>query len=326
MPFRVRSAKSCVVPVLLVVCLVAASCYPGTHTWQAETVLIYYAFSDLKELPPPIPYKLILYADGQMFLFRDDYKLFYGELSDSYIQILTKKLSKREICALLNTVAKTGFFDYDPSTYDYSNNNQEGLVTEYIQVNSWRSKSVGLYGLGFAIEEEFVQYEVDKVMVDTYNILNYYPSDGFEIYQPEKLAVWAVPLQNRNGQVYAEWPIESPSLAQISQVRNSNYDPTLAELPHVPDYYYDNPGTSTILEGDAARVIYDTFQQSIVEWGLAFSEDGIRYIVLAIPLLPYQSAPPVGEFYAQLPSSEFPSPQFSLSCHESDGLVEIPAP
>jgi hypothetical protein len=264
----------------------------------------------LKELPPPIPYQLILYADGQMFLFRDGHKLFFGDLADSYIQILTKKLDKKEICALLNTVDKTGFFAYDPSTYDYSKNNQEGLVTEYIQVNSWHSKAVALYGLGFTIEEEFVQYEVDKVMLDTYNILNHYPSDKFEIYQPEKLAIWAEALPNWNGEVYAEWPIQSPSLAEISQLQD----------------YYHNPGKSTVLEDNAARVVYDTFQQSIVEWGLPFSEDGISYYVLAIPLLPYQSAPSEGEFYAQIPSPEFSAPQFTLSCEESDGVVEIPVP
>lgn len=301
------------------------SCYAGTHKWHPETVLMYYAYSDLKELPPPIPYHLILYADGQMFLFREDYKSFLGSPAESYIQILTKKLSRKEICALLNTVDKTGFFDYDPSTYGYSENNQDGLVTEHIQVNSWRSKSVELYGLGFAIEEKFVEYKVDQVMVDTYNIFNNYPIDGFETYQPEKLAVWAVPILGQNDGVYITWPIKSPSLAEISRVRDYYYDPNSAEFSPVPEYY-DNTGKSTILEGSAAKEIYDNFDQSIVEWGLPLSENGITYMVLAIPLLPYQSAPPDGEFYAPIPSIEFPKPQSSLSCYPSDGLVEISVP
>jgi hypothetical protein len=324
---RMKSSKIFAILVLVITCLVTLSCSPGTHKWQPETVLIYYAYSDLKELPPPIPYKLILYADGQMFLFPDDYNASYGD----YIQILTKKLTNKEICALLNTIDQVGFFNYDPSTYKFSTNNQEGLVTEYIQVNSWRSKSVNLYGLGFVLEflneVDPIQYEdeVDKVMVDTYNIINYYPRDGFEIYQPEKLAVWAVPLPDRTGEVYSTWPLETPSLAEISRVRDNFYDPAKTELSPVPEYYY-NPGKSTILQGSDAQRIYNTFEQSVVEWGLPFSEDGIRYMVMSIPLLPYQSAPPVGDFYASMPTAEFPSPPFSLTCKSSDGLIEIPMP
>jgi hypothetical protein len=321
-----KLSKTSIILVLGIICSVTGSCSPGIHKWQPETVLIYYAYTDvIKELPPPIPYHLILYADGQMFLFREDYRTFYGIQASSSIEILTKKLSNQEICALLNTVDQTGFFDYDPSTYEFSKNNQEGLVSEYIRVNSWRSKSVELYGLGFAIEEEFVQYEVDKVMVDTYMIINHYPREGFEIYQPEKLAVWAVPIRDWNGEPYSTWPIKSPSLAEISQTRDSQYDPALAEFSPVPEYYY-HPGKSTVLQGSDAKTLYNLFDQSIVEWGLPFSEAGITYMVLAVPLLPYQSAPPDGEFYATIPSLESSAPQISISCHQSDGLVEIPTP
>ncbi len=279
--------------------------------WKPENVLIYYAFSDEKELPPPIPYQLILYADGQMFLFQYGYKAFVEE-NDTYIQILTESLNNKEICSLLNTIDQVGFFDYDTSTYDLSENNQEGLVTHYIQVNSWQSKSVELYGLGFAINEEFNQSGIDESMVNTYKLISNYPTDEFEVYQPEKLAVWAVPLPNWNGKTY-DWSIQSPSLADIAQSEDN-------ELL----YIYSNPGESTILEDEAAKVIYDAFDQSIVEWGLPFSENGFTYLVLAIPLLPYQSAPPEGEFYAPIPSPEFPAPGFSLTCHSSDGIVEIP--
>ncbi|MDO9300140.1 MAG: hypothetical protein Q7T89_02105, partial [Anaerolineales bacterium] len=153
-----------------------------------------------------------------------------------------------------------------------------------------------------------------QVMVDTYNIINYYPSDGFEIYQPERLAVWVVPLPNWSGETHT-WSLEVPSLAEMSQ---STDNESL--------YIYGNPRKSTILEGSAAKTIYDIFDQSIVEWGLPFTENGKTYLVLAIPLLPYQSAPPDGQFYAPIPSVEFPTPQFSLSCHPSDGLIELSKP
>lgn len=278
------------------------------HEWEPENVLIYYAFSDVKDLPPPIRFKFILYADGQVFIFREDYKSFIGE-TDNYTQILTKQLDNQEVCALLNTIYITGFFDYDESNYKFSENNQEGSVTEYIQVNSWESKSVELYGLGNAIEDA-ARFSVDESMVNTYKTINNYSIDGFEIYQPEKLAIWAVPLPDWHGKTY-EWALQSPSLADIAQ-------PDKNELL----YIYSNPGKSTILEGDAAKVIYNAFDQSVVDWGLPFSENGVNYLVLAIPLLPYQSAPPEGEFCAPIPSPEFPKPEFSLTCNASDGIIE----
>lgn len=280
------------------------------HEWEPENVLIYYAFSDVKDLPPPIRFKFILYADGQIFIFREDYKSFIGE-TNNYTQILTKQLDNQEVCALLNTIYATGFFDYDESTYKFSENNQEGSVTEYIKVNSWQSKSVELYGLGNAIEDS-AKFSVDESIVNTYKIINNYAIAGFKIYQPEKLAIWVVPLPDWHGKTY-EWAIQSPSLAEIAQ-------PEESELL----YIYSNPGKSTILEGDAAKVIYNTFEQSVVDWGLPFSENGVNYLVLAVPLLPYQSAPPEGEFYAPIPSPEFSKPEFSMTCNASDGIIEIP--
>jgi hypothetical protein len=209
--------------------------------WRSETVLIYNGYSnDIKDLPPPIPYRLILYADGQMFMLRDT--LYDDALGGWQTQILTKKLNRKEICALLNTVEQAGFIDYSPSAYKYSENNQDGLLAEYIQVNSWRSKSGTFYGLGFVIdEEEIVRYEVDKVLVDTYKILHYYPIDEFEVYQPGKLAIWVEPIPIWNDKVLDKWPIKTPSLAEISK-----------PVASTPLEIYSNPGRSTILEGDSA--------------------------------------------------------------------------
>lgn len=284
------------------------------HRWSPETILIYDGYSnDTKDLPPPIPYRLILYADGQMFMLRDT--LYDGSLGGWQTQIWTKKLNRKEICALLNTVEQVGYLDYSPSAYKYSENNQDGLLAEYIQVNSWRSKSGTFYGLGFVIEEEFVQYEVDKVLVDTYNILHQYPTEEFEVYQPEKLAIWVEPIPVWNDKELDQWPIETPSLAEISKPVASS-----------PLEIYSDPGRSTILEGDSARLVYNAFDNSIADWGRPFSEEGAAYVVLAVPLLPYQSPPPDGEFYAPIPSAEFTSQQRTLTCSQYDGFIEIPTP
>lgn len=289
--------------------------YLKPHRWRPETVLIYDGYSDdIKDLPPPIPYRLILYADGQMFVLRDTF--YDGELGGWQTQILTKKLNNKEICALLNTIEQVGFLDYVSSAYKYSKNNQEGLSTEYIQVNSWRSKSGTFYGLEFVMqEEEIARYEVDKVLANTYKTLHYYPLDEFEVYQPEKLAIWVEPIPIWNDKVLDKWPIETPSLEEISK-----------PVASTPLEIYSNPGRSTILEGDSARLVYNAFDKSMAGWGRPFSEDGTAYVVLAIPLLPYQSPPPDGEFYAPIPSAEFSTQQHTLTCSQYDGFIEIPVP
>ena len=325
MAFRVKSTKAFAILMLGVICFLSTSCKPSTHESSPQAVLIYYAVSDEKDLPPPIPFRFILYSDGQAFLFRHDYKDFGDIEAASYVEILTKKLSRSEICALLNSINKSGFFDYDPSEYDFSQSNQYDLVTEYIQVNAWRSKSVELYGLGFAIEEPFVKYKVNQELVEMYNLVNYYPTAGFEPYQPEKLAVWVRPApgwndpNNPNVNLYGIWPLESPTLAELAQL-------TIDSNLYDPDTFGYNPTTSTILEGQSAKAVYDFLGQSIVEWGLPVSENGIMYWVLAIPLLPYQAPPPNGEFYSAIPSLAYPASDFSLSCQLSDGFVEITVP
>ena len=118
-----------------------------SHIWMAENLIAkYHNYGGDGCCQYPSPPEFVLFSDGQLFIRTQN-----GE----FPQILTKQLTRQEICAFLNTVDQLGFFDYDATTYmidrygqSIQNFSIEGSNRQNISINAWRSNSVSLYGCG----------------------------------------------------------------------------------------------------------------------------------------------------------------------------------
>jgi hypothetical protein len=235
-------------------------------------------------------------------------------------QILVQRLERRETCALLNSIDRTGFFDYDPTTYSQNDASfiVDGFDVRYIEVDAWRSKYVALYALGTFVREDFSWYvqkpgwpslpTILPALRDAYLLLSTYRPQGLQIYEPERMVIWVDSRkQARNGPL---WPLTSPTLAELfAQSANEQNWP--------------GSGKAIVLEGAVASDVYEALNQSFSSAGDTFMEGNYIYQIYARPLLPYEAPPAEGESYSDIPAPEFPEPAFTISCQPSDGLIEI---
>ncbi|MBA3534673.1 MAG: hypothetical protein H0T73_22365 [Ardenticatenales bacterium] len=242
----------------------------------------------------------VLYGNGELFLTRS--LRVKGEWK---IYVLTKQLERKEICVLLNTIDQMGFFDYDPATYEANKVPFDGSSGTH----AWRSKEVALYGLDSLIQHLKVDPHfcdgcpplptILPALWNTHDLLSQYPeyAEGLEIYQPKRLVVDIDEIESTSEG--GQWPLASPTLAELV-----------------------SEGHTIILEGEAARSIYELFGQQIHN-SMVWHEGGKSYRVSTLPLLPYQELP--GSDYYIQPLLGAPPPPSTLSCSPEDGLLELPA-
>jgi len=284
----------------------------AAHRWQPNAALILF---DMRGgdgcCDYPLPPKLIVYADGRVFMQRNK------AVGSTYrIEILTARLERHEICNLLNTIDQAGFFDYDPATYS-SNPEQipaDGAPTYVIEVNAWRTKAIELVALGTFARGETQFTEPTPVVLpalrQTYLLLSGYMPTKVEPVRPDRLGLWIdSPEIGGSGE---PWPLPDASLADLYTASRANNPPY--------------PGNSVVLRGQDAEVVYSKFDRSIEYFGLRFEDRGVAYTVFARPLLPYEAPPLANERFALIPSAVFPTPAWSLSCEPSDGVAAIPVP
>lgn len=295
------------------------------HEWNPETVLISMRFSPgdgggfIGDLGPP---SFILYADGSLFILN------WLEVDNGYrVEVLTKKLDRLELCKHINTLDRIGFLDYTPSDYSFIGGESliDGASSAYITANAWKSNSGSYYGLSLYLENNIVKEYygqngypiISPALRAVYHFLDQYPSQGFEVYSPERVLLWIVPAEYYElvdpSAVIPTWQLKSPSLK------------TLTERAHVSAY--DENIRSIILDGKEAKSVYTYFGSSMVT--RVFEQemlDGTKeyYALHVRPLLPYELP---GEYHrvGQIPAPGSPKPNFKLTCYPSDGVLPTPA-
>ena len=173
------------------------------HEWNPETVLISMDWSPgdggghIGDLGPPT---FILYADGNIFMLN------LLKLEDGYhVQVLNKKLNRLELCKHINTLDQIGYLDYIPSDYSFIGDKSLviGAPSISINVNAWKSSSGSYYGLIDYLENDTVKEYYGKngypiispALQNAYHFLDQYPSQGLEVYNPERVLLWILPAE-----------------------------------------------------------------------------------------------------------------------------------
>jgi hypothetical protein len=282
------------------------------HNWTPNTLLVYL---DRKggdgccEFPSPPG--LVLYSDGQLFI--------YTWIEDQTPQLLTKTLSKSEICYLLNSIDQTGFFDYDESSYLFDRFDRpidrfpiDGSDSTFIVVNAWRSKSVNLYALSSFIwyEEYFVNFPKEMsaqpptilpALKNAFLLLSTYSLENLTPYQPNLLELWISPIDSTDS--FLTWPLDSPSLSDL--INNSQQD----------DFF---EARRIVIEKESANQVFALFHNSIE--GQIFSDGKNTVFIYPFPLLPYSFDSNLF-FSTDFQPTPIPS---GISCKPSDGMLIWP--
>lgn len=300
------------------------------HQWQPERVLISLEFTpgDGGFFAPSYP-SFILYADGNMF------KTGFLQIKNEYRkQLLFKKLDRKEICQNLNTLDQIGFLDYNPESYIFTDGGPQiqGAGSASIRVNAWKTHEGHYYELPLYIGLNFPASlasildlknqrgfpVISPALRNAYYFLSEYSVEGFEIYKPDRLAVWIRPLEQdsidyvENNENTKEWTPKAPSLASM-----------FAKID-----YGDNEFSNhyLVLTGKDADVVYQFLNKSFGEdyyYELKNSGEKIYYVLSARPVLPYEL--PL-DYTSKIPAPGSVKPDFKLTCYPSDGILPISTP
>ena len=307
------------------------------YEWCPENVLILFDTSPGdggRGISAPSPPNLVLYADGSLFLLHSE------KTDDGYdTKILFKKLDRKEICQHLNTFEQIGYFDYDPLSYEFIGG-RPAVLGAYgsmtLEINAWQSKRDVYYELGFFLDDELTgefAKETQKLGVDpakregwpvispelrnVYYFLHEYPVVNFEVYQPERLGVWMLPIEQKYLNAYTHY--DEPRMWTVTK-------PSLADLSKRIDLSGKSTTNYAILSGDEVEVVYEFFGQSYAVdllYEKDINGDNEYYLLLERPLLPYE----LPDFYfTQIPAPDTPKPNFNLTCYLEDGVLPIPTP
>jgi len=267
------------------------------HKWPAEHTLIEFDIYGgdggcCFHYPPA---QLTLFSDGEVFTTRYD---------DDSFEVFSSRLSRGEVCSLLNTIDQFGFLDYEPAPYldQIDRTWLDGGGSTHIKVNAWKSNSIALRELHFIIHngEEYLTEvpdapplpDVPPSLRDTFLLLSELAIPDESLYQPANLVLWAdEPLEWMLSDLppARPWPMASPSIAQIRAA--SQY-----------------PSDGLLITGHPAREAFSLFDNAIPIYGSLFSEDGLIYVVFDRPLLP-----------GEPPSAPVTTP-IELSCTPADGF------
>lgn len=258
------------------------------------------------------PASFVLYANGRVIISEN-----FEENGDWHFRLLTRKYSRRETCAILNTIDQTGFLDYNPDEYRPQGSDFfsiDGSATTRITVNSWRSNYGGFYALYSYLYLEVAHLgqvsfpPIPPALRDLYYFIMEYPVDGFELYQPQRLGlVVSKPIGTQQNVLSLDWPFDEFSLAEIKKITSTD----------------DYPSSFVVIEGKPALSIYSYLGNSF-DYGETVRQNGQEYAVFARPILPYE----IPQFHTWniLPDPNIEPPGFELECYPSDGVLPIPVP
>lgn len=287
-----------------------------THTWQAGPVLIRYAsgYGD-GGMPVDLAIPTILYADGTIIT---------GKLGTNYTEIMQGKLSRKEVCALLNTIDQTGFFkltleewrwdSYQAQVNDFSIG--DGLPVSIIDVQTWMTQTVAFNDLDILTDESKEKLDPvkdrypPKAIRDVKALKVYLQLKSLKRYMPDRLLLTVTSYgQWTEGKDWPKWPLSSP----LSTLISSTVLYTGQLVPHA------------IIQGPEALWLYKKYyQQRFIYDGANFNEDDFAYNVSAIPLLPLESFNAKASGELTIPSSDVPITTTTLTCYPTDGVLPIP--
>lgn len=301
------------------------------YVWCPETVLIDYYVSlgdGGRDVPVPSSPDLILYADGKAFVVR------YEEIDGRYTsKLLYKQFDRKGICQHLNTFEKIDYLNYEPSNYQFVGGDPAaiGAGSVHLKVNAWKSHEAVYYGLNYFLSFDESGYQdalatplpdragypiVDDALQNAYYFMHLYSVDEFIVYQPEKLGVWVVPLEQKYLKAYSyyspkEWKSKIFSLNEVTEGKSSDDYP----------YYYIVSNESDVKEA------YSQFDYSLNTFLFFEESDSLvkkYYLVASRPILPYEILDNPYRYTIPDPSS----PKFStpLGCNLNDGTLPIPTP
>lgn len=293
------------------------------HTWQPETALglLFHTRGDGGSIfMDSIQPSFALFADGRLFVKKYDD-------STGYSQILTRQLSRQEICQHLNTLDQVGFLDYDPETYQFVGGHPSvsGGPGVQIEINAWKSHSHSYYEMSGYLKGTFDDaFGLDPndptgrpiilpALRDAYYFLTDYPTDQLEVYQPSQLLMRVADTPDIVE--FSKWPLGEPSLADL-------LERSTASSPEEWNRYI-------LLDGAEAQRVYEAIGRYSIHPGYFYEEiDGVRknYYILLHPLLPYEAPEPENYYLAQIPAPGIEKPNFTLTCYPSDGTLPLPTP
>lgn len=251
----------------------------------------------------PVP-RFLLYRDGTLITARR---------TDQGGQFFQSHLERQAICAILNTIDQTGFFDYDPTIYDRYQDRilVDGAGYSIIEVDAWRSQHLAHYDLwGIITFPEAPCYQeflavcncVPAALRDTYRLLDTYAPAYLEPYIPDEVLL----LVTEDNHIWGAepWPVASISLTQV--LRES-----------------DRPGLGALLlRGEEGRSVYQALGGTILT--RPYTQGGRWFWVMARPLLPYESAAGVLDDRWAIPSPDVPATSVEFTCYPEDGVLPIP--
>lgn len=303
------------------------------HEWCPENVLVDFYISTGdggSTVNVPDAPDLILYSSGEMFIVHSE------EINGKYSRkMLYQQFDRKGICQILNTFEEIGYLNYDPLGYQFVGGDQYGYVTGvgavHLNINAWKSIAASYYGLELFLRErdypeviatplaERVGWPIiDSRLMNAFYLINYFPVNDFAIYQPEKLGIWLMPLDEKylefNTPYFnlTEWDVDDVSLNAISEKPNN--------IGGMEIRY-------AILTGTQAAEAFSKLDHSLNTF-LFFEEDAngkkSYYFVASRPILPYEI---IGNrYFYEIPDLNAPKPSEPLGCNNSDGVLPIPNP
>ncbi|MCL4505729.1 MAG: hypothetical protein M1434_01285 [Chloroflexi bacterium] len=256
----------------------------------------------------------ILYTNGTFIT---------GQLSDNHIEIMQGKFSRKEVCALLNTLDQTGFLNLASQDWDQNTNRaqyegvmaDEGAPSTIIEVNAWLTQTVSFYELNLLLNvlkgqpDSVKDRYVPKVIRDTDSLLAHTEPRTLTSFVPNRLALVVRSYGQRTyAKDYLKWPLSLPLSKLISS--------TLENVDQI---------VPRAIEGPEATWFYRQFYQHVrFTDGVSFSENGVAYSINAFPLFPFETfaGRVAGEY--SIPSSDVPITTTPMTCYPADGVLPIP--
>jgi hypothetical protein len=250
----------------------------------------------------------VLYASGELIL---------QQCQGNQCGLFSQQLETGEVCRLLNRIDQSGFFDYDPASYQPP---ESGGPSIAIQVNAWRSKAVDLDQLDqwiadpgwFARQQQCKQCpagpQILPALLNTYDLLSRYQPVEEKPYVADRLAVWvSQPWLAGTPQPWTGTELSLTSLYQASRCSNPQQS------------------QAVVLTGSEAGQVSELVDAATTNNNAPiFSEDPLQLQLQTRWLFPLEAAPGCGEASNTLPAANAPTPSFTLSCQPANGLADIP--
>ena len=287
------------------------------HEWLAGPVLLRYDIDCTDfcggETFSHYP-RLILYSDGRLITV--DYQ--------GRTLLKEARLTREQMCAVLNSFDATGLFDYDLSAFYEADDAFPRLSSgAHASITVWNEAAIPL---GRMADFRPGSYLGGQVVLNPPLLLGYHLIErlaevrGEAPYVPSELAVrvfTVAPDDDPAACCFAmeagEWPVTAVRLADlVAQGTPRENDPRQV---------------FTTVSGPAVEQLLAAFgDDPLSETSpLAFQEDGQRYVVAIRALLPYESLASLGypTHSSIIPGPDVAATQTPLSCTPDDGVVDF---